>query len=1323
MTETIFVSGTAVTPSVLPAVNVAFMTNGLAGISATGAVALPVCSAITTATPVRFTVHFGEGFATSFKTQGSAAANSTIGSEFNLGTETGFGVTAVGLSNTATSGTRVQISFSNIPANLALYVPTTITNSGGTMTLTASNSGAFSAVPVSGNGPANSALLNVNGGSAIAVYEETTAAPNATESYSVPVYLSAGAGTVASQISGIVAAVSLGPITYLPNVPNFVSGGIPVIGATLPACSSAIAFPAPSSVVFGSGNVTLSATSNSSAPITFSSTTPSVCTVAGNVVSLVAGGSCSITANQAANPYYSAATAVTQSFTVTPGSQTITFSAPAVVTLPTSAIALFATSTSGLTVTFTSTTTSVCTVSNATLTLITAGTCTITATQTGNSNYLAATPIMQSITINPAPISGGGGGGGGGTPTGGGTPLTIAPSSVTINAATGGSPGTAAITLSYQTFTQGAPSFSAAFNLNQGQGWLSVSPTSGTMSLGSTSGLLFTYTATVTISGDPTNLTAGQTYTGTVNVSSAGSIVSVPVTLNVSAQPAKYIVTPQSLNFSYQQGSTTQPPTQSLSVFSTPTGGTFTATATSTGNWLSIGTGTTTPASLAVSVNTTGLQPNTYSGSIAITAGSSVSISVPVTLTITKANPPLLAASPASQNLNATQGGSATTGQITVSNTGGGTLQFTASSDQSWLTTATSGSATPGSPASLAFSADPSNLTSGVYAGHITVSGASASQTATIVLTVTNTAARIQIAQSGISMTAVAGGSAPQSQTVTISNSGSGTLNWSAQASTTSGGNWLTATQNTNSVTVAANTTGLAAGQYYGSVNILSANATNSPQTIAVALNVVSATAAPGISVSTGGILFEGNTALTQPINLYNPTANAITYSASVFGSWLSVSPASGTANPGANSITISADLTQITGVQQGSVTIAFSDGSSASVQMVALVIGGSGHVVASVRPMLATSICAGGKAGYLIPVFREPSTGSSAQVAAATTIQLQLVDDCGNNVTAAKGGSAQITFSKGDPGLTLNDIGSGIWEATWVPQNAAKSVTLQAVATENGLSIGTSVSALSSENVTVLAAGANAPPAPTGIANAASAAQATPQVVAPGSYIAIYGMNLAGTDSPSATSLPLPTTLNGAQLFLGGLPMPLLYAGAGQVNALVPEGIVPNATYPLTVVRGTTQSVPVPITVTELQPGAYTVDTSGSGAGIVTNALTGALITQSNPAHAGDFLVIYATGLGQLTGPNGETEPTDGAAAPTTTIYHTNASVSVNIGGTTIPASFAGLTPSLAGLYQVNIQVPQGITTGTNLSIQIVANDKATGTTATGNAVTIAIQ
>jgi uncharacterized protein (TIGR03437 family) len=150
---------------------------------------------------------------------------------------------------------------------------------------------------------------------------------------------------------------------------------------------------------------------------------------------------------------------------------------------------------------------------------------------------------------------------------------------------------------------------------------------------------------------------------------------------------------------------------------------------------------------------------------------------------------------------------------------------------------------------------------------------------------------------------------------------------------------------------------------------------------------------------------------------------------------------------------------------------------------------------------------------------------------------------------------------------------------------------------------------------------------------------------------------------------------------------------------------------------------VPVELTVTELQPGAYTVNTSGSGAGIATNALTGVLNNASNPAHVGDYLVIYGTGLGALVGANGEAEPSDGAAAPTTVVYSTTANVTATIGGVSAPVLFSGLTATFAGLYQVNVQVPAGVTAGSAVPVVLTATDPATGVSAVGNAVTVVVQ
>jgi uncharacterized protein (TIGR03437 family) len=298
--------------------------------------------------------------------------------------------------------------------------------------------------------------------------------------------------------------------------------------------------------------------------------------------------------------------------------------------------------------------------------------------------------------------------------------------------------------------------------------------------------------------------------------------------------------------------------------------------------------------------------------------------------------------------------------------------------------------------------------------------------------------------------------------------------------------------------------------------------------------------------------------------------------------------------------------------------------------------------------------------------------------------------------------------------------LGGSSYPAITVTVNVSATAPVQ-LTNQASVSGGGAAAAGRAEDFTVVAAAV--PPQPGGIANAASAGQATPSVVSLESYISIYGASLAGSGSPGAASLPLPTTLNGTQVTLGGLPMPMVYASASQINALVPQALKPNAAYPLVVLAGAIPSTPVTLTVMELQPGIYTVNESGSGPGIVTEALSGVLNSASNPAHAADFLVIYCTGLGPLQGPSGQPGPADGAAAPASPLFQTTATVTATIGGVKAPVSFAGLTPQFAGLYQVNIQVPPGVTPGAAVPLMLSAKDSQTGAAAASNMVTIVVQ
>lgn len=163
-------------------------------------------------------------------------------------------------------------------------------------------------------------------------------------------------------------------------------------------------------ITFGSLNnqtlsvatMTISATASSGLPVTFFTATPAVCTVSGNVVTLVSAGACTVTATQAGNSVYNAAPTVNQSFTIFPPSlsyQSISLTIPTNVSLGVAPFTVTAAASSGLLVTIASSTPAVCTVSGYPVTILAAGTCTLTATQAGNTTYAAAAPVTQSFTV------------------------------------------------------------------------------------------------------------------------------------------------------------------------------------------------------------------------------------------------------------------------------------------------------------------------------------------------------------------------------------------------------------------------------------------------------------------------------------------------------------------------------------------------------------------------------------------------------------------------------------------------------------------------------------------------------------------------------------------------------------------------------------------------------------------------------------------------------------------------------------------------------------------------------------------------------------
>jgi adhesin/invasin len=106
-------------------------------------------------------------------------------------------------------------------------------------------------------------------------------------------------------------------------------------------------------------------------------------------------------------------------------------------------------------------------------------------------------------------------------------------------------------------------------------------------------------------------------------------------------------------------------------------------------------------------------------------------------------------------------------------------------------------------------------------------------------------------------------------------------------------------------------------------------------------------------------------------------------------------------------------------------------------------------------------------------------------------------------------------------------------------------------------------------------------------------------------------------------------------------------------------------------------------------------VDESGHGQGAIVN-LQNLLVDATAPAASGDTVVIYGTGLGAVT----PTVPA-GVPAPASPLSQAGA-VTVTIGGQPAGVAFAGLSPGFAGLYQINVVVPSGVTPGSQVPVVI---------------------
>jgi uncharacterized protein (TIGR03437 family) len=396
--------------------------------------------------------------------------------------------------------------------------------------------------------------------------------------------------------------------------------------------------------------------------------------------------------------------------------------------------------------------------------------------------------------------------------------------------------------------------------------------------------------ATLMVSVVPASLAAG-TYNGSISVTPAGgTAVTVPVSL-VVARTAAVAANPSSLSFAYAVGGSV-PGGQSVQV-SSVAGASVAFAAASSAGWFSVSPASgTAPAMLTVSIVPSGLAAGTYSGNVTVTPAGGSALAVPVSLVVTGASASPVWANPSSLNFTYAQGGGEPPNQtVQIATISGLYYAFTATSSASWLSVLPNSAS---APATLSV-AVAGYLAVGSYTGTISVTGTSGmSVSIPVSVTVTAAALSLSASPSSLAFSYLAGGSAPAAQAVQLSGSG-GAVAFTASTNAS----WLSVTPTsgstpaTLSVSVAGN---LAAGTYSGTMSVTPAGGT----AVSIPVSVTVAAAASTLSASPSSLALSyrlgGSIPAAQPLQLTAPggPAVAFTATASSTGSWLSVTPNSG---------------------------------------------------------------------------------------------------------------------------------------------------------------------------------------------------------------------------------------------------------------------------------------------------------------------------------------------------------------------------------------------------------------------------------------------
>jgi uncharacterized protein (TIGR03437 family) len=1014
---------------------------------------------------------------------------------------------------------------------------------------------------------------------------------------------------------------------------------------------------------------------------------------------------------------------------------------------------------------------------NATGAALAAGTYTATLTVLGPSNTVTITvTLCMGAGCSPPP--------------------TVTPASLSFNVALGGNQNSI-LTVS----SGGGTTWQATANgTSNGNPWLSIAPNNGNVG-----GTISVGVNAAANSGSPA-LPAGN-YTGSIVVTSNGVSTTVPVTLTVGATVSNFVVGTSNISYYGAAGTTTListplslsnsgsgalPWSSALNVSSGANPSWLTLTDCN-GNNISSGS---TPTSTCVVINpvyvpASGSDTGSVFFVVPNASNGPITVSISVGLYSPVAGAQLTAGTQAGnqQSYSFAANPNSTSGSVNllIGETGGTGANWESFADTAsggnWLSVNPNAGVTPQGGVGVSLNSSVvSNLSPGTYTGQVIFSAQGIATpvpfpvTLTVSATVQPTAT---LAASPTSLTFTgATGSTIASQTVSVT--ASSTVTWSAQASTSSGGSWLSVSGGGNtpgSLTVSVNAAGLATGSYSGSIQITSPSASNTI-TIGVTLTITP----PGtLAASPSSLTFaaaSGGTSPSQTLTISNSAAGggSIPWSATVStnngGSWLSISPTSGT-TPGSPSVSVTPGSLPF-GTYTGGIVLTSSSASNTVLVFVTLTVG---NPALTITP--STLNFAGTAGGTVAPqTVTVGSTGSAAinwTAAAATqsggnwlTISpssgqtsstVQVSATIGALVPGSYTGTVIFTSSDGTSSQTvtvtlvvraLSILGVGPSSIQLV---AASSSSTPPTASFDVVNLGSGSMAFSVAASTQSGGNWLAVTPTSGTAPVTLTATANPSGLAVGTYLGTIVVTPATTANPLNASVTVIVSLVvGAPAIY---PDGIVDAGSfAPDNSAAPGELLSLFGLNLATATNAATSLPLPtqLSGTEVLVNGTPAPLFFVSAGQINfqlPAVTGNVATiavasgglTSSPAaqislvtsHPGIFPVAGGQALGQILNANStaNTPSNPATAGSTIQIFATglgatnpplapgqpgstgtfNAVVTtptVTIGGINAQVSFAAAAPGLAGVYQVNAVVPTGLATGGFAAVQISAGGKS---------------